>query len=133
MFSETAGYLHVIVRVLVGYSRNFEKLGAQQAQRCLFFLALRVRNNDYTFESQDISDNRKPYSGIAGGPFDDGPAGPQRSRSRASSMMKSAARSLTDWPGFMNSALPRISQPVSAEARFRRMRGVSRSPPERLA
>ena len=26
----------------------------------------------------------------------------------ASSMMKSAARSLTDWPGFMNSALPRM-------------------------
>ena len=32
--------------------------------------------------------------------------------------MKSAARSLTDWPGFMNSALPRMVQPVSSEARF---------------
>jgi hypothetical protein len=32
--------------------------------------------------------------------------------------MKSAARSFTDWPGFMNSALPRISQPVSSEARL---------------
>ena len=44
--------------------------------------------------------------------------------SSASRMMNSPARSLTDWPGFMNSALPRISQPVSSEARFRRISGV---------
>src|SRR6476659_970843 len=39
-------------------------------------------------------------------------------------MMKSAARSLTDCPGFMNSALPRISQPVRSEGPFNRIRGV---------
>jgi hypothetical protein len=39
-------------------------------------------------------------------------------------MIQRAARSFTDWPGFMNSALPRISQPVSSEARRSRMRGV---------
>jgi hypothetical protein len=38
--------------------------------------------------------------------------------------MNSAARSFTDWPGFMNSALPRISQPVASEARFNRISGV---------
>ena len=38
--------------------------------------------------------------------------------------MKSAARSFTDWPGFMNSALPRMVQPVSSEARLSLMRGV---------
>src|SRR4029453_13963768 len=35
-----------------------------------------------------------------------------------------AARSFTDWPGFMNSAFPRIVQPVSSEARRSRIRGV---------
>ena len=42
----------------------------------------------------------------------------------ASRMMNSAARSFTDWPGFMNSALPRISQPVASDARRRRISGV---------
>src|SRR5262245_11067736 len=39
-------------------------------------------------------------------------------------MMNSAARSFTDWPGFMNSALPRMVQPVCTEARLSRIRGV---------
>ena len=42
----------------------------------------------------------------------------------AARMMKSAARSLTDWPGFINSALPKIVQPVSSEAWRNLMRGV---------
>ena len=46
------------------------------------------------------------------------PPGLSAPRFTASWMMKSAARSLTDWPGFMNSALPRMVQPVAAEARF---------------
>src|SRR5215472_3821865 len=47
---------------------------------------------------------------------------PARSWSRT---IHSAARSFTDCPGFMNSALPRISHPVASLARFRRMSGVS--------
>jgi enamine deaminase RidA (YjgF/YER057c/UK114 family) len=39
-------------------------------------------------------------------------------------MMNRAARSLTDWPGFMNSALPKISQPVSSDAALSRIKGV---------
>ncbi|MNT99084.1 hypothetical protein D3C72_2418410 [compost metagenome] len=31
---------------------------------------------------------------------------------------------MTDWPGLRNSALPQISQPVSAETRLRRISGV---------
>src|SRR5262249_49732415 len=34
------------------------------------------------------------------------------------------ARSFTDWPGFMNSALPRMVQPVASDARLSLMRGV---------
>src|SRR5436190_7709873 len=50
--------------------------------------------------------------------------GVSRPRDSASSMIPRAARSLTDPPGFMNSAFPRISQPVNSERRRRRKRGV---------
>ena len=52
------------------------------------------------------------------------PPGRNAPRATASEMIASAARSLTDPPGFMNSALPRISQPVASEAAFRRISGV---------
>ena len=52
------------------------------------------------------------------------PPGRSAPRATASRMIQSAARSLTDWPGFMNSALPRISQPVASEARRSRISGV---------
>ena len=40
------------------------------------------------------------------------------------SIMQRAARSFTDWPGLMNSALPRMVQPVSFEARRNSISGV---------
>ncbi len=52
------------------------------------------------------------------------PPGRKSPLAMASRMMNSAARSLTDWPGFMNSAFPRISQPVSSLALRRRTSGV---------
>src|SRR5665213_1426731 len=42
----------------------------------------------------------------------------------AALMIRSAARSFTDWPGFMNSALPRMAQPVSSEALRNLISGV---------
>ena len=44
------------------------------------------------------------------------PPGRSAPRATASRMIASAARSLTDPPGFMNSALPRIVQPVASDA-----------------
>ena len=52
------------------------------------------------------------------------PPGLSAPRATASRMIQSAARSFTDWPGFMNSALPTISHPVASEAARRRIRGV---------
>src|SRR6185295_3061436 len=52
------------------------------------------------------------------------PPGSSSPRFSASRMMYRAARSLTDPPGLRNSALPRISQPVSSEGPRRRMSGV---------
>ena len=52
------------------------------------------------------------------------PPGLSTPRRSASRMMASAARSLIDPPGFMNSALARIVQPVASDARRRRTSGV---------
>src|SRR5882672_319169 len=52
------------------------------------------------------------------------PPGLSRPRFSASRMMYSPARSFTEPPGFRNSALPRISQPVSSDGPRRRMSGV---------
>ena len=52
------------------------------------------------------------------------PPGRSSPFSSASVMIASAARSLTLPPGFRNSHLPRISQPVASETRFRRTSGV---------
>ncbi len=66
----------------------------------------------------------KPMPVLPAVPSTISPPGFSRPLRSASRMMARAARSLTDWPGFMNSALPRISHPVSSLARFRRIRGV---------
>ena len=52
------------------------------------------------------------------------PPGLRSPRFSASRIIHLPARSLTDWPGFMNSALPRMVQPVSSDACFSLMRGV---------
>ena len=52
------------------------------------------------------------------------PPGFSSPRSSAASTIWRAGRSFTDWPGFRNSALPRISQPVASEARRSRISGV---------
>jgi hypothetical protein len=52
------------------------------------------------------------------------PPGFSAPRLTASWIMKRAARSFTDWPGFMNSAFPRMVQPVAAEARCNLISGV---------
>src|SRR3569832_72301 len=52
------------------------------------------------------------------------PPGLSSPRLTASRTIHFPARSLTDWPGFMNSALPRMVQPVSSEARFNLISGV---------
>jgi hypothetical protein len=46
--------------------------------------------------------------------------------------MPLAARSLIDPPGFMNSALPKISQPVSFEIDFNKYSGVSPTDPHNV-
>ena len=121
---QPAGILHVIVGVLVGHRRHLDSSAPISAQRVLLLLALGLGDDDDRPVAQRVGDQREADAGIAGGALDDDAAGPQQPLASASAMMNSAARSLTDWPGFMNSALPRISQPVASEARSQRISGV---------
>ena len=52
------------------------------------------------------------------------PPGLSSPRFSASRIIWRPARSFTDWPGFMNSALPRMVQPVCADARSSLISGV---------
>src|SRR3984957_7534958 len=52
------------------------------------------------------------------------PPGRKAPRATASLIIANAARSLTEPPGFMNSALPRIVHPVASDAARSLMRGV---------
>ena len=122
---EARGVLHVVVGVAVGHRRHLDELGAEQAQRVLLLLRLGVGDDDDGAEAERVAEHGEADAGVAGGALDDGAAGLAARRARtASLMMPSAARSLTDWPGFMNSALPRIVQPVSSEARRSLISGV---------
>ena len=117
--------LHVVVGVLVGLGRHLDQLGAVERQRVLLLLALRLGDDDDGLEAHRVGDQRQPDAGVAGGALDDRAARLAAAPcSIASRTMNSAARSFTDWPGFRNSALPQISQPVSSEARLRRISGV---------
>jgi hypothetical protein len=52
------------------------------------------------------------------------PPGRKSPRASASRIICRPARSFTEPPGFMNSALPRIVQPVASEARCSLINGV---------
>src|SRR5215471_11499683 len=64
------------------------------------------------------------------------PPGLMSPRFSASRIICLAGRSFTDWPGFMNSALPRMVQPVASDARLSLISGVppiASTTPSRMA
>ena len=128
VFAERLGQppriMHVLVGVLVGHRRHLDQLGSEQAQGVLLLLALRLGDDDHGAEAERVADHGQADAGVAGRPFHHRAPGRKVPRRMASCRMYNAARSLTDWPGFMNSALPRMVQPVSSEARRSLMRGV---------
>ena len=52
------------------------------------------------------------------------PPGLKAPEATAALIINKAARSLIDWPGFMNSAFPRISHPVASLAAINLNKGV---------
>ena len=110
-----AGDLLIVVRVAVGHGLDAAHLGAERLDQRIFFRRLVVGHDDDAAIAARVADMRQPDAGIAGGALDHGAAGRELARAaRHRSTMARAARSLTEPPGFMNSALPRISQPVSS-------------------
>ena len=123
-FREAAGVADVIVGIGIGNRGDLDQFGAGEAQHVLLFLRLGVRDDDDGTIAKRARHHRDADPGIAGGALDNDPARPERPRATASLMIASAARSLTEPPGFMNSALPRIVHPVSSEAARSLMSGV---------
>jgi hypothetical protein len=78
LLGEAAGHFYVIVRVLVGHGRHFDEFGAEQPQRVLLLLALRVGDDDDGAITQRLGDDRQADAGVAGGAFDDDAAGPEQ-------------------------------------------------------
>ena len=54
------------------------ELRAHGLQRVLLFLALRLRDHDHGLEAHRVRDEREPDTGVSGGAFHDGAAGPER-------------------------------------------------------
>ena len=71
-----------------------------------------------------VGDQRKADAGVAGGALDHQPARLEFAALLGLQDHLPAGRSFTDWPGFMNSALPRMVQPVAADARSSLISGV---------
>src|SRR5262245_44281957 len=66
----------VVVRIAVGHRRDFDQLGAAQAQHVLLFLALRFRDDDEGAVAAGIRHQRQADPGIAGRALDHQAAGP---------------------------------------------------------
>ena len=98
-------------------------LGAERAQQFHLLRRLGVRHVDDAAVAARIADVGEADAGVAGRALDHVPPGEQAA-AFGSPIIPSAARSFTEPPGFRNSALPRISQPVSSLKELRRMSGV---------
>ena len=86
-----ARHLHVIVGVLVGHRRNLDQLGAEQPQRVLLFLALRIGNDDDGAIAERLGDQRRARCRYCRPcPRRSTPPGRSRPRFSASRMMNSA-------------------------------------------
>ena len=81
-------------------------------------------SNDNQSEQQDEFNGPSPIPVFPAVPSTTIPFGFSRPLASASLTIQSAARSFTEPPGFINSALPRILQPVSWERLSILMRGV---------
>ncbi len=73
---QAARNFHVIVRVLVGHSRNFDQFRTQQAQGVFLFLRLRLRDHNHGAVPKRLGNNGQADTGIAGRSFHDHAARP---------------------------------------------------------
>src|SRR5262249_15391170 len=124
LVGEPAPDMLIVIWVGIGHRRHFDQLGATEPQHVLLLLALGLRDDDDGAVSERVGNERKPDPGVAGGASTTSPPGRSSPRFSASRIIWRAGRSLTEPPGFMNSALPRMVQPVASETRRSLIKGV---------
>ena len=69
LFGQTPPDVLVVVRIGIGSRGDFHQLGPAQPQHVLFFLALRLRNDDQRAIAARIGNQRQADAGVAGGRF----------------------------------------------------------------
>lgn len=116
--------VHEMTRVGKGGGGHEHEFGTQRAQRVHLLATLRLGHHDDRLVALGIGDQRQADPGIARGPLDNRPARLEQAACSASSTMNSAARSLIEAPGLVNSHLPKISHPVASLGPFSRTSGV---------
>jgi hypothetical protein len=133
---EAARVFDVVVRVLVGHSRHLDQLDPLRQERVLLLLALGLRDDDDSPVALGVADDGEADPGVAGRALDDNAARLQQPLGFGILDDGKCRAVLDAAPGFMNSHLPRISQPVSSERWLSRTRGVlpmSASVPGRMS
>src|SRR5262249_29819322 len=78
IFSESAGKLHVVVRIGVGHGRDQPQVRTAEPEHVLLLLALGLRHYDDRFETHGIADEGETDAGIAGSAFHDRAARAER-------------------------------------------------------
>ena len=71
LLGQAARQFHVVVGVLVRHRRHLDQLGAEQSDRVLLLLALRIGNDDHGAVAERLGDQRQADAGIAGRALDD--------------------------------------------------------------
>src|SRR6185437_9195968 len=77
LFRQAPSDVLVIVRIRISYRRHLDQLRAKQPQHVLFFLALRIGDDDDGAVATRIGDQRQSDAGIAGGRLHHQAAGSQ--------------------------------------------------------
>src|SRR6478735_2663065 len=89
-----------------------------------FLRRLIIRNHDHSAISPRPSDHDKPDSGVTSSSLNDRCAWLKQTGFLSVSDDSVSRSIFTEPAGFMNSAFPRISQPVSSDSRRSRINGV---------
>ena len=114
----------IIIRIGIWNGRDLYQFGPAEAQHVFLFLALRLRNDNQCPVTARIGDQGQADAGIAGGASTTSPPGRNSPRFSASTIICRPARSFTEPPGFMNSALPRMMHPAPWRRCCSRISGV---------
>ena len=124
LLGQAAGDVHIIAWIAVGLGRDQPQIGSDHAQEVDLFLRLGLRHDDHAAVAAGVADQGQADAGVAGGALYDRAALTQGAALFGIDDDRQSGAILDRAAGFMNSALPRIVQPVASEARRRRISGV---------